>query len=109
MPWKALDLMSNRAEFVGLATHPNANVSQLCRRLGISRKTRNKWLSRYRLEGAGGLVDRSRRPDSSPELSRIASWQFAVSTQRGAAGRFVERSSKFRRRARSRRSCVGMG
>lgn len=72
MPWKVQDLMSNRTEFVLLATQPQANVSQLCRRFGISRKTGNKWLSRYRAEGDGGLADRSRRPLSSPEQTSAA-------------------------------------
>ena len=67
MPWKVQDLMSSRGEFVSLATQPGANVSQLCRRFGISRKTGNKWLSRYRRDGDEGLASRSRRPRSSPE------------------------------------------
>jgi transposase InsO family protein len=49
-----------REEFVGLARQPDANVSELCRRFGISRKTGYKWLARE------DLADRSRRPNSSP-------------------------------------------
>lgn len=37
-----------------------------CERFGISRKTGYKWLSRFRSEGAAGLLDRSRRPQESP-------------------------------------------
>ena len=54
--------MSQRAEFVVLASVEGANVSELCRRFGVSRKTGYKWLSRYAAEGTAGLVDQSRRP-----------------------------------------------
>ncbi len=54
--------MSPRAEFVVLATAEGANVSALCRRFEVSRKTGDKWLSRYAAEGTAGLVDQSRRP-----------------------------------------------
>lgn len=52
--------MSLRSEFVMLARAPGANLSQLCRRFEISRKTGYKWLSR------DDVADRSRRPCSSP-------------------------------------------
>ena len=53
-------MKDQREEFVGLARQPDANVSELCRRFGISRKTGYKWLGRDDLE------DASRRPHSSP-------------------------------------------
>lgn len=53
-------MKDQREEFVGLARHTDANVSELCRRFGISRKTGYKWLAR------DDLADRSRRPNSSP-------------------------------------------
>ena len=62
MAWKDVSVMSQRAEFVVLASADGANVSALCRRFGISRKTGYKWLSRYATEGSAGLVDHSRRP-----------------------------------------------
>ena len=49
-----------REEFVRLASQAGANVSELCRRYRISRKTGYKWLGRQ------DLGDRSRRPKSSP-------------------------------------------
>lgn len=58
--------MELRAEFVQLADQPDANISQLCRRYGISRPTGYKWLRRYRKQGLEGLADRSRRPHRSP-------------------------------------------
>lgn len=66
MPWQEVTLMFLRREFIALATAPGANVSELCRRFGISRKTGNKWLDRFRKEGLKGLENRSRRPHSHP-------------------------------------------
>lgn len=66
MPWKEVSLMSQREEFVALAGKERSNVSELCRRYGISRKTGYKWLERYEQEGRDGLVDHSRKPGHSP-------------------------------------------
>jgi transposase InsO family protein len=60
LPWSEVTVRDQRQEFVGLARPPDANVSELCRRLRISRKTGYKWLSRE------DLADRSRRPLRSP-------------------------------------------
>jgi len=57
MPWKETTSMFLRAEFIHLAELENANLSELCRRFGISRKTGYKWLKRYRAEGESGLAD----------------------------------------------------
>ena len=56
--------MSLRSEFVTLARAPAANVSELCRRFGISRKTGYKWL------GRDDSADRSRRPLQSPKRTQ---------------------------------------
>lgn len=58
--------MSLRREFVQLAGQPGANVSALCRRFSISRKTGYKWLDRPDGE------DRSRRPLQSPRRTAVA-------------------------------------
>jgi transposase InsO family protein len=58
--------MSQRQEFVILASVENANIRQLCRRFSISPTVGYKWLGRYRAEGVAGLKDRSRRPQNSP-------------------------------------------
>ena len=60
MPWSEVTVRDQREEFVRLASQADANVSELCRRFGISRKTGYKWL------GRGDLADRSRRPHNSP-------------------------------------------
>lgn len=69
MPWKEATTMSLRTEFIHLAGPEGANISRLCQRFGISRKTGYKWLKRYREGGESGLVDRSRRPHHSPRRS----------------------------------------
>lgn len=58
--------MSERKEFARFASEEGANVSELCRRFGVSRKTGYKWLARLRTAGEDGLADRSRRPHRSP-------------------------------------------
>ncbi len=66
MPWKEVSIMSQRLEFVTLATAENANLRHLCRCFGISPNTAYKWLDRFQADGMSGLEDRSRRPHNSP-------------------------------------------
>ena len=54
MAWKEVSSMSQREEFVVLASVEGANLSELCRRFGVSRKTGYKWLARYVADGAEG-------------------------------------------------------
>ena len=66
MSWKVDTVMSLRKEFVALAQADGVNMSELCRRTGISRKSGYKWLRRYRQGGEHSLHDLSKRPHSSP-------------------------------------------
>ena len=66
MSWKEVSIMSQRLEFVTLATAEKANIRHLCRCFGISSATAYKWLDRFQSDGAHGLEDRSRRPHHSP-------------------------------------------
>ena len=66
MSWKESDRVSERLEFVRLASMDGANISLLCERFGVSRKTGYKWLNRWKSEGDSGLLDQSRRPAASP-------------------------------------------
>jgi transposase-like protein len=70
MPWKEQTTMSQRKEMIEQAKREGANISALCRKLGISRKTAYKWLKREGEAGAEGLSDRSRRPRQSPGQTR---------------------------------------
>jgi transposase InsO family protein len=65
MPWSEVSIMDQRREFVELAMQEGANRRELCRRFGIHPDTGYKWLGRW--ESDGELVDRSRRPHSSPK------------------------------------------
>jgi transposase InsO family protein len=49
-----------------LAVEAGATVSEVARQVGVSRQTVHAWVRRYAQAGLGGLVDRSRRPDSCP-------------------------------------------
>jgi transposase InsO family protein len=66
MPWREQSVVDQREEFVRLAVQPDANLSELCRRFGISRPKGIKWKNRFLSEGVEGLRDRSRRPHRSP-------------------------------------------
>ena len=68
MPWLVETVEAQRLEFCRLADSDDLGVTfrGLCSRYGIEPKTGYKWLARYRLGGSGGLVDRSKRPRSSP-------------------------------------------
>ena len=70
MPWSTRDTMSLREEFVTLAAQEGANRRELCRRFGISPQTGYKWLARHSAQGPSGLADRSRRPHTSPAITR---------------------------------------
>ncbi len=48
MSWNEVTIVNQRREFVDLAEHEAANISVLCRRFAISRKTGYKWIERSR-------------------------------------------------------------
>ena len=72
MPWKEVNTVDLRREFVGLVGSGTLDMSALCRRYGISRKTGYKWLLRYAREGDVGLLDRSRCPHHQPRRTSTA-------------------------------------
>ena len=70
MPWKVINPMDARTEFVLRAMRQDSDFCALCREFGISRKTGYKWKERFLREGLSGLSDQSRRPESSPNELR---------------------------------------
>ena len=68
MPWYEVSTVSLRSEFVRLAQNDDANISQLCERFRISRKTGYKWLARFRAHGDAG----SERAESPTELLTLS-------------------------------------
>lgn len=65
MPWKELNLMNQRIEFV-LKAMGCGNFRALCREYGISAKTGYKWQERFVHFGLEGMEEHSRRPAHSP-------------------------------------------
>lgn len=62
MPWKVCTTMSERERFREAINSPNANMSQLCREFGITRKTGYLWKNRKDIKSG----NRSKRPLKSP-------------------------------------------
>src|SRR5512133_3754139 len=69
MPWKKVEPMNQRQEFVLKSFH-SRNFRALCQEYRISPKTGYKWQKRFLEHGKGGLEEQSRRPIShAKELS----------------------------------------
>jgi transposase InsO family protein len=62
MPWQESCAMDERVRFIVDQQSGTWTMTELCERYGISRRTGYKWLDRYRLAGAAGLMDRSHAP-----------------------------------------------
>jgi transposase InsO family protein len=82
MPWRISSTMSERHEFVLLASQKEANIRRLCRRFGISSRTGYKWLHRFNDKGVAGLADRSRRPHHSPARTAAVVEKKVLAVQR---------------------------
>ena len=74
MPWKVASAMSQREEFVALAQSEGVNMSELCLRSGISRKTGYKWLRRCLEGGEQSLDDLPKRVPVTPRTARAPRW-----------------------------------
>ena len=70
MPWREVSKMEQRREFARLAMQEAVNRRELCRRFEIHPDTGYKWLGRFVADEE--LVDRSRRPHSSPRRTAAA-------------------------------------
>lgn len=66
MPFNEISIMDQRLEFVLFSNQSVSDISSLCRRYGITRKTGYKWIERFEKEGYPGLKDKSRRPHYQP-------------------------------------------
>lgn len=66
MPWKEVTYVEQRKTFMDLVLLPGANISEICRRANVSRKTAYKWMNRYEAGVLSSLEDESRRPHISP-------------------------------------------
>lgn len=66
MPWSETSPMDQKVQFVADYLRDTFDMSELCQRYGISRKTGYKWIKRYIEHGPEALEERSRRPRTSP-------------------------------------------
>lgn len=78
MPFVTQSIMSQRTEFCLLASKPGINMSDLCRRFKISRRTGYKWINRYSAEGLNGLSDHSKRPRNYPNQTCVEIEQHVI-------------------------------
>jgi transposase InsO family protein len=62
MPFKGVDVMDVKKEFVLRSMDVNVNFTELCREYGISTKCGYKWRKRFVEEGYAGLEEHSRKP-----------------------------------------------
>lgn len=82
MSWNEVEMQEQRIRFAVLADRGEGTMSELCREFDISRQTGYKWLSRYREQGVAGLVERSRRPHSSPRQTTAELEQRVIEQRR---------------------------
>ena len=66
MPWRESDVMTERLQFIAAHRSGLYEMTELCTRFGISRKTGYKLVARYKDEGIPGLEDRSHAPRHCP-------------------------------------------
>lgn len=90
MPWKTEAEKPQRWRFIREWMTREKPLAELCRRLGISRKTGHKWVRRFKAEGRAGLGNRTRvagtvhnRP-SRLWLERLRRWRI-LNPRKGAA------------------------
>lgn len=66
MPWREVCPMDEKLRFIGALLAREENMTELCERFGISRKTGYQLRGRYLAEGAAGIAERSRAPHVIP-------------------------------------------
>jgi len=66
MPWKEINVMSQKLEFVLRSFKNEKSFTELCTEYGISTKTGYKWKERFFQDGVEGLKDKPRKPKRSP-------------------------------------------
>jgi putative transposase len=69
MPWRQVDAMTERFQFIRDARQRLVTFTELCALYGISRVTGYKWLHRAEQSGLDFLEERSRRPHSCPHAT----------------------------------------
>ena len=67
MAWGTVHVDEQRMRFVVSASRGETTLQRLCEEFQISRPTGYCWLRRYKTDGLAGMVERSRRPQHSPQ------------------------------------------
>jgi putative transposase len=83
MPWQETRPMDQRLQFVADAERATYDMTMLCARYGVSRKTGYKWLARYEADGPRGLYERSHAPHRCPQRIDDALAELLLATRRG--------------------------
>ena len=79
MPWLETAPMEQRERFIEDSQRGLYDMTELCARYAISRKTGYKWVARYDAGGRPALRDRSRAPHVCPHKIPAAVAQRRVS------------------------------
>ena len=70
MPWRQVDVMTERFQFIRDARRRLVTFTELCALYGVSRFTGYKWLHRAEHSGLDYLQELSRRPHQCPTRPR---------------------------------------
>jgi transposase InsO family protein len=82
MPFLEQSIMNQRTEFCILSSKPGSNISELCRRFKITRRTGYKWLERYIEDGLPGLADKSKQPHHFPNQTPAGIEEYIVNIRK---------------------------
>ena len=82
MPWTRTDPMTERKQFIDAWLSGLYTVTELSERFGISRKTGDKWISRFKQLGIAGLADQSRAPKTCPHRMADEMRELLLETRR---------------------------
>ena len=82
MPWLETAPMEQRERFIEDSQRGLYDMTELCARYAISRKTGYKWVARYDAGGRPALRDRSRAPHVCPHKIPAAVAQLLLTARR---------------------------
>lgn len=82
MPWRVLELMSIRLEFVAEVLARRRPVAVLCAQYGISEKTGYKWVARFKAGGPAALADAPHVTHHCPHQTPLAVREALVALRR---------------------------
>src|SRR6266508_4858875 len=78
MPWQETCPMDEKVRFIAARQEGTTGMAEVCRQCGISRKTGDKWLARYRAGSVDGLKDQSRARHTQARQTAAATEELLV-------------------------------